>query len=473
MAKIVTSESSEIVSRPSVEVKDLSRGPAWVRVSPNNYLIASFLATFFAGLFIYLEIDLAAAITLVAGWVVIPFLLWGDRIVFDGVSLVRTGLVPRIWGRINGSETALLLADVEQVETQSLRALKRGGSVFYRYRTMITGNDSKVVFASGGENYRRMIKSLLPVLSENLLDNRSMELRDYLSEPKETLMKAEFAKVPSTEVLEEAVNDFETLRKESRKRPEFGDAELEKAEYLRTLANELRLSGFLLQALEVFRRALFLNPKDGWLLFEFARCLHSFAGAEKNSRLEKRALAVLRLAERRAAGDPDLLARLGESYFQYGEWSRALKVFKKTLVRADNSFRSVRGLAEISLREGKIAHVIHHFSTAHRLAETPALRRWTQTEADYFTKLNSDDKYMDMEVSRVNLLETLERSKVTSLRIAMIGLPAILVGIIGDIEILVNVGWAVSCVSLLIWVGIIISKNILSERVPIESETEN
>lgn len=470
MSKIVTSESGEIVSRTATLVNEQSRGPSRIRVTPNNYLVASFIATFFSGLFVYLEFDLAAAILLILGWAVIPLLLWSDQIVFDGKSLRRTGWIPRIWARINGSRHDLELEEIEQVETQSLRALKRGGSVFYRYRTLVSGKDTRIVFASGGENYRRMIRDLLPRLSENLLDNRSMELRDYLSEPKETLMKAEFAKVPSADVLEDAVNDFETLRRERRERPVFGDEEMEKADYLRTLANELRLSGFLLQALEVFRRALFLNPRDGWLLFEFARCLHSFAGSEKNSRLEKRALAVLRLAERRADGDPDLLARLGESYFQYGEWSRAMRVFKRTITSADDSFRSVRGMAEISLREGKIAHVIHHFLTANRLAETPALRRWTQTEADYFSKLNSDDMYMDMEVSRVNLLETLERSKVTSLRIAMIGLPAILLGVLTGTEIVGNVGWAVSCVSILIWVGIIISKNILSERVPIEIE---
>ncbi len=470
MAKTATTESGDFVSRPATDVKELTRGPAWVRVTPNSYFVASFVATFFSALFIYLEFDVAAAVILFIGWILVPFALWGDRIVFDGESLIRTGLVPRLWARINRSEISLTLDDVEQVETQSIRALKRGGSVFYRYRTTVTGFDSRFVFASGGENYRRMIRSLLPHLSENLLDNRSLELRDYLSEPKETLMKAEFAKVPSTDVLEETVSDLETLRRDRRKSPVFGDAEVEKADYLRTLANELRLSGFLLQSLEVFRRALFLNPKDGWLLFEFARCLHSFAGAEKNSRLEKRAMAVLRLAERRADGDPDLMARLGESYFQYGDWSRATRVFKKTLVKANDSFRSVRGMAEIALREGKIAHVIHHFSTAYRLAETPALRRWTKTEANYFTKLNSDDKYMDMEVSRVNLLDSLERSKVTSLRIAMLGVPAILGGILTNIDLLVNVGWAVSCVALLIWVGIIISKNILSERVPLETE---
>ncbi|NNE67573.1 MAG: tetratricopeptide repeat protein [Pyrinomonadaceae bacterium] len=468
MADIASSNRAEI-SASSENVSELINESVSVRVSPNSYLAGSFLATFFSGLLVYLHHDLAALIVFLSGWIVIPLAFWRDRIVFDGQRLIRTGPLPAIWSKINRSEHVLDLDDVEQVETQALRALKRGGSVFYRYRTTIAGGSVNMVVASGGESYRRMVKSLLPCLNESLLDNRSIELRDYMSEPKETLLKAEFAKVPSTEVLEQTIQDFETLRNEKKSKPDFGDEDIEKADYLRTLANELRLSGYLLQALEVFRRALFLNPRDGWLLFEFARCLHSFAGAEKNSRIEKRALAVMRLAEKRAGNDTSLLERLGESYFQYGDWERASLVFKRTIAKAETSFRSLRGMAEISLREGKIAHVIHHFSSANRIAEIPSLRRWTQAETDYFSKLNDDEDYLDMEVSRVNLLDSLERAKRTALRISLLGLPAILIGVVGDVSLVSNIGWAVSATSLVIWTGIIISRNILSERIPVDA----
>ncbi len=468
MEETVSSKSGEIATGNPETIRELLAEPVWVRVAPNSYLLVSFVLTFFSGLFVYLEFDYTAAAAIALAWVVIPILIWFDRIVFDGKRFNRTGILPRLWASFNGSRSSLDLDEVEQVESQALRALKRGGSVFYRYRTTISGKDTNLVVASGGENYRKMVRKFLPLLSENLLDNRSIELRDYISEPKETLMKAEFAKVPSAEVLEESIHDFDTLRRKTRNRPAFGDEDIEKADYLRTLANELRLSGYLLQALEVFRRALFLNPKDGWLLFEFARCLHSFAGSEKNARLEHRALAVLRLAEMRAEGDRELLSRLGESYYQYGEWTRALKVFKRTLAQAEDSFRAARGMAEIALREGKIAHVIHHFSTANRLAQTPSLRRWTEGEAAYFSALNSDEEYMDLEVSRVRLLETLERAKGMSLRIAMFGLPAILLGVFSETEAVANIGWAVSCASLLIWLGIVVTRNILSDRVPLE-----
>lgn len=463
------STSESLSSQSSEKIGDLIRHPVAVRVSPNSYAIAAFVSVFFSGLFLYLHLVAGAAALGVFGTILMPLALWRDKIVFDGTRLIRTGIIPRIWSRINNVPFAIDLDEVELVESQALRALKRGGIVFYRYRTTVSGRGLRFVIASGGERYRSMIRAFLPMLAENLLDNRSIELRDYTNEPKETLMKAQFAKIPSTDVLEDAIFDFPGLRRSKRKKPVFGDEDLEKAEYLRTLANELRLSGNLLQALEVFRRALFLNPKDGWLLFEFARCLHSFAGAEKNTRIEKRALAVLRLAEKRAEDDDVLLARLGESYFQYGEWSRAMKVFKRTIAGAESSFRAVRGLAEIALREGKIAHVIHHFSAANRLAETPSLRRWAQTEADYFSRLNNDAEYMDLEVNRVNLLGSLEQAKGTALKVGILGLPAIAVGFVIDIQLLINVGWAVSCVALLIWTGIVISRNILSDRIPVES----
>ncbi len=438
-----------------------------IRVSPNSYFVALFLATFFSGFLIYLEIDWAAALLFGAAWLFLPVLLWTDRIEFDGKKLQRTGILPNLWSAVNNSRSRIRLSDVEQVETQALRALKRGGNVFYRYRTTIRGKDTNFVFASGGEDYRLMIHQLFPRLPENVLDNRSIELRDYLAEPKETLMKAEFAQIPSAEVLENSFSEdkFWRLR---RKKKNFGAREIEKADYLHRLGNELRLSGYLLQALEAFRRALILNPKDARLIFDFARCLNSFAGSERSEKLYRKSLAALRLAEKRAGGDSDLMARLGESYFQFGDYQRAKTVFQKALDKAGESFRSVRGLAEIALREGKIAHVIHHFSNAQRLAENAALRRWTKNESEYFSRLNDDDDYMEMEVSRVNLLETLGNSKKTVLKIASFGFPFILIGVVTEESLMANLGWAVSCIALLVWTGLIFSQKMLSSRIPFE-----
>ena len=445
-----------------------------IRVPPNSYFTALFLTTFISGFLIYLEKDFFGLVILAFSWLIFPFLAWTDRIVFDGRRLTRTGFLPRLRASLNNAKYRLKISDIEQVESQALRALKRGGNVFYRYRTIVQGKNLKFAFASGGEDYRRMIHQIFPLLSENVLDNRSIELRDYLAEPKETLMKAEFARIPSADVLESSLNEFQNNDKNLRAKRNgkiISDEETEKSEYLRQLGNELRISGYLLQSLEAFRRALVLNPKDAWLIYEFARCLHSFAGSEKNEKLRRKSFAALRLAEKRGQTDTELLARLGESYFQYGDRERAAVVFKKAADSIETSFRSIRGLAEIALRDGKIAHVIHHFAAANRLAETPALRRWTQKENEYFSRLNADDDYMELEISRVNLLESLESAKKTCLKIAFVGFPVIIFGLIAD-ELIANIGWAISCVSLLIWFGLMLSQNLLSTRVPMDFDEE-
>ena len=472
MSNIAPAKTADLTAKETT--KEKTPVSASIRVSPNSYFNAIFLATFFSGFLFYLEKDIYAIILFAISWIAFPIFAWTDRIVFDGKKLRRTGLIPRLWGWLNRERKSLKISDIEQVETQALRALKRGGNVFYRYRTVLHGRDTHFGFASGGEDYRQMVQKLFPLLPENALDARSIELRDFIAEPKETLVKAEFAKIPSAEVLENSLKELKKSNKiqTENENEEIGADKLEKAFYLRRLANELKLSGYLIQALEAFRRALVLNPRDAWLLFDFARCLHSFAGTERDPKLQKKAFAAMRLAEKRGGEDTTFLGRLGESYFQYGEWDRAFKVFQKALDKAEGSFRSVRGLAEIALREGKIAHVIHHFGSAYHLAETPALRRWTKSEREYFSKLNDDDEYMEMEISRVNMLESLENSKKTTLRIALIGFPLIILGLVFEDQLTANIGWAVSSVSLLIWAGLIMSRNLLSGRLPLEISEE-
>jgi len=475
LSNIAPTKTVDVSNAETLASTSISEQTVSIRVSPNGYSTALFLATFFSAFLVYLEYDRAAASLFAGSWLFLPLALWSDRIIFDGNRLTRRGFLPRFWNWLNNSRSRLKITDIEQVETTALRALKRGGNVFYRYRTSVQGKGLRFAFASGGEDYRRMIHNLFSALPENALDNRSIELRDYLKEPKETLMKAQFAKIPPVDVLESSVNEFQTNDKLARTKSKSGQPgteEIEKADYLHRLANELRLSGYLLQALETFRRALVLNPKNAWLLFDFARCLYSYSGAEHNDKMEKKALAALRLAEKRAGRDGNLLARLGESYFQYGDWRRAQKAFRKSVEETEENFRSERGLAEISLREGKIAHVIHHFSTANRLAETPALRRWTRNESEYFSRLNSDDDYMELEISRVGMLETLENSKKTALKIAFVGFPAIIFGVTVFDDLIANIGWAISSVALLIWVGLIVSQSMLSTRIPLDIDEE-
>jgi tetratricopeptide (TPR) repeat protein len=444
---------------------DSSAGPTVsIRVSPHGYITALFLGTFFSALAFYLNLDFLGVVTFGLAWILLPFFALNDRVSFDGKRLERTGFVPRAWAWLNSSRRRLKISDIEHVETAAVRAIKRGGVVHYRYRSVIRGKGISISFASGGEEYRTMIRSILPKLNEAVLDTRSIEVRDHLSDTRETLMKAEFSRIPSAESLETFFRSSRPLNR--RLHETLTVDEEEKADDLRELANELRVSGHLAQALEAFRRAIVLKPRDGWLLFEFARCLHAFAGMSRQPRLERRALAALRLSERRANDDADLLTRLGEWYFSIGQYKRAGGLFENVRDRLGENFRAARGLAEIALREGKIAHVIHHFGAATHSAETPALRRWSQAETEYFARLNSDEDYMEMEIGRVSSLETAERSKRTALRIAFFAFPFIAVGVVFEDSLVADIGWAVSTVSLLIWTGLIFTSRMLSRRIP-------
>ncbi len=464
MSDLKQTDLSSIKAADGISAATHPTEPITIRVSPHSYFTALFLGTFLSALLFYLEIDIAGFAAFGISWIVMPFLALRDRISFDGKSLQRTGLLPRLWSWFNGSRRRLKITDIEQVETQSIRALKRGGTVHYRYRTILRGKGLTIAIASGGEDFRRMIKGILPKLEENALDVRSLELREFLNDPKETLMKAEFSRIPSAEALESSIYDLFNQKRKQRNGIAFADDE--KAEDLRVLGNELRISGYLPQALEAFRRALKIRGSDGLLLFEFARCLHAFAGVKRDPRLERKALAALRLSERHVTDDGDLLSRLGEYYFSLGETRRAEIIFQRVFDHIGENFRAARGLAEMSLRDGKIAHVIHQFSTANRLATTPSLRRWTRGEADYFSSLNSDEEYMELEIGRVNMLETLERSKRTTLNITFLSFPLIAVGLFFDDPLVANIGWAASTVSLMIWTGLVISARMLSHRIP-------
>jgi len=446
-----------------------------VRVSPGSYFAALFLITFFSGFLIYLEFELWGTIVFCGAWLVLPVLAWSDRIVFNGKRVYRTGLIPTIWGWLNRQSRHLKVADIERVETQALRAIRRGGEVYYRYRSQIQGKGASFTTASGGGSYRALVGLLFPLLAEDKMDSRSLELRDYLTDPKRINRNAEVLRLPSTEVLENSLSEFNDPAGRKRAKTETEKAskeEVEKAEELRRVANELRLNGNLLQALEAFRRALLLNPTNAWLLFESARCLYSYAGLQRDEKLRHKADAFMRLAERRGNGNADFLSRLGESYLQYADEKRARNVFMRALDLDADNFRSAKGLAELALREGKLAHVVHHFSAALRSAKNNALKRWAQDEIDYFMRLNNDEDYMEIEIKRINLLEGVQRNKGITMRISLFGFAVILFGMFTGEQLISNIGWACTAAAMLIWMGLMIGGKILADRFPAAEEDE-
>lgn len=441
--------------------------PLTTRVSTGSYASALFTFTFLSAFLLYLEYELVGLVLLAISLAVIPVLALTDRVRFDGRRLIRLGPVRALYHFVVGTRFWLRLKDIEQVDTQAVRAIRRGGRLLYRYSTTFRGKGVSITVVSGGERYRRFVKAVLVRLPEEIMDSRSAELRAYLEEASSIKTKAGEWNIPSGDVLESSLKKLRRGSRAGGKAAAIPDPE--KASYLRRLANELRLTGSLSQSIEAFRRATLAAPGDGWLLFEFSRCLHLFAGVERDDRIYRRSLAMMRLAERRAGSDAQLLARIGESYFQYGDWRRAAQAFKRSIDEFGESFLALRGLAEVALREGKIAHVIHNFAAAGRSAEIPSLRRWTQGEVEYFSRLNEDDEYMELEVSRVNLLDSVDRWRRRAFRLSMIGMPIILSGLLLDDHFIANIGWAVSLVSIGVWLFILLGKRTLEKRIPFEA----
>lgn len=434
------------------------------------YLRIACLALFFAGFSVYIGKYFIFAVLAGGALLLIPAMAYTDRVAFDGKRIYRVGLPAWFASFFRGARVRLKLTDIEQVDTQAVRTFRRGWNINYRYRTSFQGKGLSYVISSAHKDYRGAVRAILPQLPESILDNKSIEVRDYLTDRAEVCKKADDSHIPAVDVLEGSLNDLKTRSRAARRSPAKEEAAVDDHRLinLRQLANELRLSGALLRAAEAFRRALLISPKDARLLFDFARCLQSIAGAEQDVRIERRAAAMMRLAEKRAAADANLLARIGEAYFQSGDWKRAGKVFQKVLDAVGESFLAVRGMAELALREGKIAHVIHNFSAANRLAETSALRRWTQSEVEYFSRLNSDDEYMDLEIGRVNLLETLDRSRRTAVRAAIVGFPAIIFGMAAGNHLVANVGWAIAIVGLVFWTFLRTARRLFESRLPFD-----
>lgn len=442
------------------------------RVPAGPYLAALFPTVFAAVFFLYIDNRalLLLFVTVAAIFVVGAL---SDRIVFDGRRLRRLGLFPFIWTRLNRSRTAIKLKDIEYVRTRALRSFKHGGRVLYAYRTTFYGRGLVLTVGPRGSRYRRMMRAVLPLLPAGVMDRQTIEVRDFLVDPGEVLIEARRAGIPAADVLEHSFADFRILRRGRLSgRVAADDSGKESVDKLRTLANQLKVSGRLLQSLEAFRRALLVKPMDGWLLLESARCLHAFASVRRDEMLERRAAALMRLSERYGSNDLELLTTLGESYFQIGDWQRAGKVFQKAVRQRGGTARTLRGLAEIALREGKLAHVIHNFSAANLVADTSALRRWTNAEVEYFSRLNTDDEYLELELGRVGLLGSLRTVRMSAVRISLFGFVVTATGLgLGDATV-ANIGWAVAGLAIMIFTIAGLLHRFFSQRIPPETMEE-
>jgi len=440
---------------------------ASVRNSPGPYIAFASVVTFVAALTLRANQDALALILVGAAWLIVPVIALSDRIAFDGASLRRQGPIASLLHLVFGYRKQVFIDDFETVETQAVRTLRRGGRVRYRYRTQITGKGKEFVIVSGGREYRKLVHELFPLIHESKLDNRSRDLRDYLNDPQFLNRKTQLSQLAPSDLLDVTRPDFKLGRKlkrnaavpESAATPE----ELERALLLRRLGNELRVSGRLREAGEAFRRALNVRPHGAWLIYDFARLLRSQASAQADARLLSRARAALRLASMRAKNDTVLLPLIGESFLECGDATHARRALQKVVDLDSGNFKARVGLADIALREGKLAHVIHHYQEAARVSSEQALARYARGESDYYMQLNNDDDYLAAELRRINWLQSVTRIRRLALRVTNASVLLALIG--GFIDpVAGSLGWSLASSALIIWLLTLAGTRVLFTR---------
>jgi tetratricopeptide (TPR) repeat protein len=440
---------------------------ASVRVSPGPYIALASVVTFVAALMLRAHYDAAALMLIVAAWLVLPLLALTDRIAFDGSSLRRQGPIASLLHLLFSYRKQLSVEDFETVETQAVRTLRRGGRVRYRYRTQITGKGKEFVIVSGGHYYRQFVREMFPVIHESKLDNRSRDLRDYLNDPSVLNRKTQLTQLAPNDILDITKPNFKLGAKLIR-RLQISDSpataeELERARLLRRLGNELRVSGRLREASEAFRRAFNVRPHGAWLIYDFARLLRSQASAESDARLLSRARAALRLASIRAENDTVLLPLIGESFLECGDARYARRALQKVVDLDSGNFKARVGLADIALREGKLAHVIHHYLEAARVSSEQALARYARSEGDYYMQLNNDDDYLAAELRRINWLQSVTKIRRLALRVTNASVLLALVG--GFIDPTAgSFGWSLASSGLIIWLVTLFGTRMLFTR---------
>src|SRR5258708_9137395 len=179
--------------------------------------------------------------------------------------------------------------------------------------------------------------------------------------------------------------------------------------------------------------------------------------------MHARAWAALRLGTQRGGNDAQLLERIGESFLEYLDPDRAAKSFRRALEIDDHSFRAQLGLAEVALNDGKLAHVIHHYNDASRIAPDKADARLARRAADYYARLNDDENYLATELRRMNWLEHANRTQSLAARLRFASLLIALIGPSLDQRV-AGIGWALATSSILAWTGALISRKLLAGR---------
>jgi tetratricopeptide (TPR) repeat protein len=316
----------------------------------------------------------------------ITFILVGrlEKVSFDGKDIVRSGLLAFLESVISGKKTSLALDQIEMVATEAIRSRRGLRHIKYLYKIAISGKNIQLILMvnSNQANDKRhaLVKELFNLLPESKIDPRSSELKQHLNNPDKVIAE---------------INNQE---------PTF---QATPTNLLRKAANSLKLEGKMQEALKCFSLAYKKDPRNPQLLYEMARFFRSLSMID-SPQLVSRSRACLRLAAFLAKNEPHLLERIGETYFERLEYKLAARCFSRALAVEPMLYRSNIGLAEIALRDGKLAHVAHFYMAAASVSNDKAQKELATREANYYERLCSDEDYFEAEINRINKLKNFQ-----------------------------------------------------------------
>jgi tetratricopeptide (TPR) repeat protein len=343
-----------------------------------------------------------------------------DRIEFDGQRLTHRGPLAFGLAKLFRIRRAMTVTEIESITTESTTFNVATGDSRMSYRTRVSGLGIEILVRSHRAGYVPFVKQLFRAAGPRKLDPRSFELFEYLENN---------AAVKGLPVLKDEIQAMPVPR-------------------LRRIANALKLAGRLSQASSYFRVAYEKEPRNPALLYEMSRFFRTSAHTE-DAKLMQRSDACLRLAARLAGAEAGLLERIGEAFYERLDYKRATDCFRRALDVDPASFRANIGLAEIALRDGKLAHVAHYYHAA-AANDDAAIARLARREASYYERLMSDDDFLEAELRRIRVANQLRWAR--RLAAVVFFLAWLAAGVAGRFYAVVEqFGWALMATSGLLW----------------------
>jgi hypothetical protein len=171
----------------------------------------------------------------------------------------------------------------------------------------------------------------------------------------------------------------------------------------------------------------------------------------------------LRLAAQRASAQPGLLTSIGEIFLEWGELNAARRNLQKASALEPRNFKARVGLANLALRDGKLAHVINQYRDASMAASDKALVDYARREADYYAQLNDDDDYLNAELRRINWLQHSLRIRRLAARVTNASILVALIAAYFDSSF-AGICWSLATSSLVAWILSLFGIKLLGRR---------